>query len=153
MSPPPRIPHQESSGELFRLMANHAKQNKLGKVFCAPVGVRIPGQPVPVQPDILFVKRERLKIIARDYVEGAPDLIVEILSPSNWTLDRGEKFQAYQAAGVPEYWIVDYRAKTIEVFILESKSYVLTGKFGPGTTVRATQMKDFSIDIDDVFAG
>ena len=152
MSPPPKVPHQRSSRGLFVRMCAHAAKHNSGEVFCAPIGVRIPGQKVPLQPDILFVKKNRSHIVEKDYIEGAPDLIVEILSPSNWTLDRREKFQAYQAAEVPEYWIVDYRAKTIEVFILESKNYVLTGKFGPGETVRATQMDGFSIQVDEVFS-
>ena len=71
---------------------------------------------MPVQPDIVFIRKERHAIIGKENVEGAPDLIVEILSPSNWTFDRKQKFQAYREAGVNEYWIVDYRKKTVESF-------------------------------------
>lgn len=152
MSPPPTIPHQSSSVELSSPMHQHSKKHNLGKVLTAPVGVRLPGQPAPVQPDIVFVVKERSEIIHHDYIEGAPDLVVEILSPSNWPYDRGEKMEAYRQAGVREYWIVDYRARTIEVLVLEKTTYVLIGKFGPGDIVRSTVLAGFEIAVNDVFA-
>ncbi len=61
----------------------------------------------PVQPDILFIAQERLDIVQEKFIAGAPDLIVEILSPSNWLDDRRDKYEVYEATGVREYWIVD----------------------------------------------
>jgi len=87
---------------------------------------------VPLQADIVFVRTERLGIVGEVYVEGAPDLLVEILSPSNGLYDRREKMQAYQEAGVVEYWIVDPRALTIDVYILEQGTYVLMSQCGIG---------------------
>lgn len=69
------------------------KLQPLGELLYAPVGVRLPNQSVPLQPDIIFVRAERLDIIHENYIEGAPDLIVEILSPSNWLYDRREKMR------------------------------------------------------------
>jgi len=152
MTPPPTIRHQDSSGELFARMRTHARQRNLGLVLSAPVGVRLPGQPVPVQPDILFIRKERRDLIGEDTIEGAPDLVVEVLSPSNWPYDRGETFEAYRKGGVPEYWIVDYRARTIEVLVLEGTTYVLIGKFGPGQAARSTVLAGFEVAVDDVFA-
>ncbi len=152
MSPPPSIEHQRSSGNLFALMWAYARIHRLGEVMCAPVGVRLPGQAVPVQPDIIFVRTERLSLLGKAYVEGAPDLIVEILSPSNWWVDRHEKFAAYQAAGVSEYWLADYRARTIEVFVWEAGEYVLTGRFGAGEQVTARALAGFTVAVNDIFA-
>ncbi|MEK7311684.1 MAG: Uma2 family endonuclease [Chloroflexota bacterium] len=152
MAPPPTLQHQRTSGRLFARMQRFTEQNDLGEVFEAPTGVRLPNEPVPVQPDILFVRKERLNILGKEYVEGAPDLIVEILSPSNWTYDRKEKFQAYRDAGVSEYWIVDYRPKTIEVFVLEAGTYALVNQFGPGDTVRSTTLIGFEVKVDDILA-
>jgi Uma2 family endonuclease len=115
MSPPPAVPHQDFQTELVSRMRLHARQGRLGIVLAAPVGVRLPGEPVPLQPDILFVRQERASIVGKEYVEGAPDLLVEVLSPSNWQYDRKEKFLAYQAAGVPEYWIVNVPDRMVEV--------------------------------------
>lgn len=122
------------------------------EVLFAPCGVRLPGQPVPVQPDIFFVHTDRRQIVGEEYVEGAPDLVVEILSPSNWLYDRTEKFRSYQTAGVGEYWIVDPRAYTIEIFTLEAGTYVLQGKFGSGERVPSQVLSGFEVLVDEVFA-
>jgi Uma2 family endonuclease len=151
MSPPPSFEHQNASLNLASLLHAFVKKHGLGRVVTAPVGVRLPGQEVPVQPDIVFVRKRRQRII-KEYVEGAPDLIVEILSPSNWIYDREEKFQAYQKTGVPEYWIVDCRAKTVEAYVLQNRVFVLKGRFGRGQTVSAVVIPGFSIDVAEVFA-
>lgn len=153
VSPPPSISHQDASTELAARMRMYANQRNLGKVLAAPTGVRLPGQPIPVQPDILFVRKERQAIIGHEYVEGAPDLVVEILSPGNWLYDRKQKMQAYREAGVSEYWIVDYRTKTIEVFVLEEGTFALVGQYGLGETARSTALAKFEVKVDDVFAG
>jgi Uma2 family endonuclease len=94
------------------------KLHPLGELLYAPVGVRLPNQPVPLQPDIVFVLAERLSIIGENYIEGMPDLIVEILSPCNWPYDQCEKMRVYQEAGVAKCWIIDPRAETIDVYVL-----------------------------------
>jgi Uma2 family endonuclease len=152
MTPPPTLAHQSALEHLSHWMGNFVREHHLGVVLFAPVGVRLPGQPVPVQPDLLFVRQERRNILGDDYVEGAPDLVIEILSPSNWPYDRGEKFEAYRQAGVREYWIVDYRARTIEVFALERSAYALTGKFGAGEAARSIVLSGFQIDVNDLFS-
>jgi len=151
-SPPPAVAHQDASENLSWAMSSHVRKHKLGKIFLAPIGVRIPPRREPVQPDIIFISTKHLGIVGEKYIEGAPDLIVEIVSPSNWNVDRQDKFAAYARAGVKEYWIVDYRAKTIEVFLLEKSEYVLQGKFSKSQAVRASQMKGFAIKVDEVFA-
>lgn len=152
MTPPPRIRHQSVSHNLELALGNFVKEHGRGIVLSAPCGVRLPGQPVPVQPDILFVQAERRDILGEEYIEGAPDLVVEILSPSNWLYDRTEKFRAYQKARVPEYWIVDYRARTIEVFVLEEGTYALLSKSGAGEVARSKALAGFEVAVDSVFA-
>jgi Uma2 family endonuclease len=115
------------------------------------VGVQLPNEPVPLQPDIVFVSTAHQALIGKQYIEGVPDLVVEILSPSNWTFDRKEKFQVYQAAGIPEYWIVDYRAKTVETFTLEEGEYVLVRKAETGEMVTSRAMAGFQVAVADVF--
>lgn len=152
LSAPPNRFHQKCSGKLFARMLFHAEKNGLGEVYTSPIGVRLPGQQVPVQPDLLFVAKSRCSILGKDYIEGAPDLVVEVLSPSNWPYDRREKFQAYQAAGVQEYLIVDPRARTVEIFALEDGSYALTASLRPGDTVRSAVLAGFEIAVDEIFA-
>jgi Uma2 family endonuclease len=152
MAPPPSIDeHQTPAFNLTLAFGNFITQRDAGRLFFAPAGVRLPGQPVPVQPDIFFVAQARRHIIRQQYCEGAPDLVIEILSPSNWNYDRRDKFEAYQAAGVREYWIVDPRARTVEVYVLEDGLYLLTGKWGAGERAKSQVLNEFEIAVDDIF--
>lgn len=151
MTPPPSTAHQSTSSHLFTAMSVYVRDRRLGYIFTAPIGVRLPTQSVPFQPDIVFVAAARGAIIGPQYIEGVPDLVVEILSPSNWPYDRQEKFRAYQTAGVAEYWIVDYRARTVEVFALEEGEYVLLGKWGLGETASSRVLAGFQVAVTEVF--
>ncbi|MCZ7646414.1 MAG: Uma2 family endonuclease [Planctomycetota bacterium] len=153
MSPPPTLTHQWVVRELFVRLCEHARHNDLGEVFTAPVGVKIPGQSVPLQPDLLFVRKSRTRILKDDYIDGAPDLIVEVLSPRNWDYDRNEKYRAYEAGGVKEYWIVDYRAKTVEVFELMRGGYELLAKFRAHQTASSKVLRNFAVKVSAIFAG
>lgn len=148
----PSIPHQEAAGNLFAALHDFVRKHRLGWVYPARTAVRVRGQKVPFQPDIFFIGNSRRKALREDCVDGTPDLMVEVLSPSNWTYDRNEKFQVYQAAGVPEYWIVDYRAKTVEVFLLQRGRYVLLNKYRAGESVHSRQLEGFAIRVSEIFA-
>lgn len=89
-----------------------------GEVYPAPFGVEFPDTQEGVQPDFIFVSRDRLHIVGEDWVRGAPDLVVEILSPSTATRDRGIKLKLYHRQGVAEYWIVDPDAQIVDVWDL-----------------------------------
>ncbi|MDQ4077878.1 MAG: Uma2 family endonuclease [Chloroflexota bacterium] len=151
MTPAPSIAHQDATGNLYFAMKGHADVQDLGKVFIAPVDVRLPGHPVPFEPDILFIRKNRTEIIGEQEIEGVPDLVVEVLSPSNWYYDRKDKFEVYRGAGVQEYWIVDYRAKTIEVFVLDEGEYVLLNKWGVEDSAGSRVLEGFQVAVADVF--
>jgi Uma2 family endonuclease len=151
MSPPPRARHQRILARLVANLMEFLKSESPGELLFVPIGVRLPNQTVPVKPDILFIKAERLDIIGEDYVEGAPDLIMEVLSPGNWLYDRREKMQLYQAAGIDEYWIVDPRTDTIEVYLLEQGTYLLLGEYGLGELAQSRVIPGFEVATDDVF--
>ena len=151
MTPPPSVSHQSASIRLTTAIATYVDAKGLGFVFAAPIGVRLPHQPVPLEPDIVFISSARKAIIGKEYIEGVPDLVVEILSPSNWMYDRQEKFRLYQTSGVPEYWIVDYRAKTVEAFVLENGEFALIGKWGVGETASSRGLSGFQIAVADIF--
>jgi Uma2 family endonuclease len=153
MSPPPLIRHQRTSIRIEAYFIDFLKSRALGEILHAPVGVRLPNQPVPLQPDIVFVRTDRRDIIQEHYIEGVPDLIVEILSPSNWLYDRREKLQVYQQAGVPEYWIVDPRAETIEIYAFEQSIYRLAGQYGKGAVASSQVLGGFQVPVDAIFAG
>ncbi len=150
MSPAPKIKHQLVSINLAMAMANFVKQGKLGQVLTAPIDVRLGELADPVQPDILFIRQERLGIIQEGWIEGAPDLIVEILSPGNWLDDRRIKYRVYAQAGVTEYWIVDPDRREIEIFVLRRGDYMLLGRFSSGEVASSEVIAGFKVEVDQV---
>ncbi len=151
MSPPPRARHQRILMRLVDHLLAFLRLHQVGEVLVAPVGVHLPNHTVPLQPDIVFIGSERLDIIDEDYIEGAPDLVMEILSPSDWLYDRREKMQVYQGAGIAEYWIVDPRTQTIEVYILERSTYLLAGQYNMGDVAASRTIPGFEVPVEHVF--
>ena len=152
VSPPPSIQHQIAVSSLLSAMYQHAKEKELGLVLTAPIGVRLAEKEAIVQPDLLFIRRERLQIVKDDVIDGPPDLVVEILSPSNWVFDRTRKQRAYEQAGVREYWIVDYRARTVDVLVREGHEFVQRGQYHEGDIAPSEALPGFAIPVADIFA-
>jgi Uma2 family endonuclease len=122
--PSPRRAHQEVAAKLLLILYPHVLARGLGKVYIAPFDVILDRSSVVV-PDLVFVARDRLGIVAERGVEGAPDLIIEILSPGTARRDRVAKLNAYAGHGVRHYWLVDPEAKTLEAFELVESTYHL----------------------------
>lgn len=150
MSPAPQTRHQRSIGNLFAILWNYNKLHSKGEVFIAPTDVVIAGWATPVQPDIIFILQEHLDIIKDERVEGVPDLLVEVLSPWNWNVDRQKKFKVYAKAGVPEYWIVDPDQRTIELYVLHGNTYHLLGKYGVGETAHSNILAGFEVAVAEI---
>jgi Uma2 family endonuclease len=108
---PPSAPHQNVVTILITLLRNYVNKLDLGGVMIAPFEVRLRPDGPSREPDILFVSRERLPSLSLKRFEGAPDLIVEVVSPSSVTLDRVDKYLEYERAEVREYWIIDPRPR------------------------------------------
>ncbi|OGO39831.1 MAG: hypothetical protein A2Z04_00595 [Chloroflexi bacterium RBG_16_57_9] len=147
----PDLDHQSAVGELFAELRSYVRKNNLGIVIPAPLEVHLPGIAKPVQPDVLFVTTERRPPAGAKFFEGAPDLIVEVLSQSTLRLDRRTKFDAYERAGVREYWIVDTRSHFVEVYVLSRGEYALHGQFGPGEQLTSQVLAGLSIPVDRIF--
>jgi Uma2 family endonuclease len=150
VTPPPNWGHQNAAGVLYGLIWPHVRQHRLGKIVFAPVGVVLDDEN-GLQPDIVFISRERLHIISERGVEGAPDLVVEILSRRTQSRDRGVKMRRYAAAGVPHYWIVVPRTRSIEAYRLTEFGYELTGIYGPGTIFRPEIFPGLEIPVDSLW--
>ena len=110
MTPPPNEYHQGTLTDLLLEIGNHVKQQQLGIVRVAPYGVYLNDSNV-VEPDLLFIALENTRFIKKNGYHGAPDLIIEILSPSNEQHDTVKKKRLYEKTGVKEYWIVDPETK------------------------------------------
>lgn len=152
MTPAPSPTHQFILRNLSLALGSFLKNHPMGEFAFSPIDVLLPRDLAsPVQPDLVFLKQDRLHLISSDGIKGAPDLIAEILSPSNWITDRRDKFRLYSTAGVREYWILDPEAKTVEVFTLRGDSYELLGKFSPGETARSEVLEGFEPALDEIF--
>jgi Uma2 family endonuclease len=136
MTPSPGRAHQRIVGHLFSLLYTFVRTHRLGEVFVSPFDVLF-AEGDYVEPDILFVRADRLQIVKDHGVDGPPDLIIEVLSPSTATRDRGIKLERYRLYGVPEYWVVDPDACTIEVWDL-AQSASARGVLGIADTLRWT---------------
>jgi Uma2 family endonuclease len=151
VSPAPNWWHQEVLKRLFRAFDN-LERNKLAKVMFAPLDVVLSRTKV-VQPDLLVIRWERRSILERHGATAAPDLVVEVVSPSNTRHDRVRKRRFYARNKVPEYWIVEPEDKTIEVLALvdDGLSYRQVGWYGPGDLAKSHTIP-VELAIDPLFA-
>ncbi len=136
VSAAPNTEHQRKTFRLARKLAEHVEEHDLGEVFIAPYDVVLDA-PTVLEPDILFVSKARQSIVKPGCIEGAPDLVVEVLSDSSRTIDRFVKRDRYAEFGVPEYWLLEPFEPRIEVLRLEGGKYRLVGSFGPGDTLES----------------
>lgn len=107
MTSPARLDHQRIVAFLYDLLSAFVREQKCGEVFFSPVLMRLPTRPSGREPDLLFIATEHLDRLRATYVDGPADLVVEVVSPESDARDRGEKFVEYEAAGIPEYWLID----------------------------------------------
>lgn len=154
VTPSPSSRHQMVLAELSRVLGNHVKAHDLGVLMFAPMDVVLraerPG--IVLQPDLLFVTRERRGIVTRSHVAAAPDLVVEILSPSNARLDTGYKKAVYAAYGVREYWIVPSDFDRVEVLKLaEAGTFAKPEVFEPGETLRSDLFPGLALPVAELF--
>ena len=148
--PSPNQAHQASSISLGSAMHIFSKANGLGIVLLAPFDVLLSDTNV-VQPDILFVTKEREEIITYANIQGAPDLVVEITSPSSAVRDWREKMALYSEHGVKEYWIVDPMRRVVWLMPLRGGVLEIAGSYGIGDTVSSSVLAGFSVKVDDIF--
>jgi len=152
MNPAPLMKHQRIIGNVYLLLDRFARSNALGEVWLAPCDVVFDRFNV-VQPDVFFVSTERAHIVTEKNVQGAPDLIVEILSASTADVDRGYKRHLYAVHGVNEYWLVDPDARQVEVLALGETGYVTAGIYGEDEIVASPLLTGLRIAVNDIFAG
>lgn len=158
MSPAPSIKHQNISLTIATRLNSQVRRDcgdsggtpPSCRVFAAPIDVRLNDFTV-VQPDVIVVC-DAAKLANGRYVDGAPDLVVEILSHGTAKKDRLAKRLAYQAAGVPEYLIIDPAADTVEQFLLENGVYAAPNVFAPGDAMRLRLLPDWDIEVAGWFA-
>jgi Uma2 family endonuclease len=114
VTPPPVLAHQRISASLHLALGNFVRRRQLGEVYYAPVAVLLSPHDV-VEPDLLFISNARLEIQTRTNVQGAPNLVIEILSPSTRRRDEVLKRVRYEHFGVDEYWLVDPLSQSVRI--------------------------------------
>jgi Uma2 family endonuclease len=122
MTPSPRPRHQSVIGNLYLIMAEYVRGRALGEVYLSPIDV-ILSRITVLQPDLVYVEQDRLGIVTERAIEGAPTLVLEVLSPSTGARDRGVKQALYARYGVPYYWIVEPATQTVHALRLSGASY------------------------------
>ena len=149
----PNRAHQAASMGFSLELGGIVRSNDLGWVFAAPFEVVLtdPEGINIIQPDIIFVSKERERIITPANIQGAPDLLVEILSPSTGRRDRTIKLDLYARHGVGEYWLADPDAQTITFMLLKDGEYETVGGYGMGDTLTSPILKGFSVSLDRIF--
>ena len=150
MVPSPFTKHQRISRNLEYILLAFVRQKGLGEIFYAPCDVVLSEYDI-VQPDILFISTERSGIITEKNIQGAPDLVVEILSRSRKHIDKKLKYRLYARSGVKEYWIIDPDKETLEVFTLKAEGYKSEGIYGKKDKLGSPLLKGFSANMNDVF--
>ena len=148
--PSPKEIHQRILIKLGMLIYTFVMEKLLGSVYVAPFDVVL-SDTNTVQPDILFISNERSHIITEPNVQGAPDLAVEIISPSDPNRDRVRKRGIYERHGVAEYWLVDPYAGSVTVLTLRDGSYRTEGIYGKGDTLTSPTLPGFALDVSDLF--
>lgn len=123
MSPAPHPNHQRIVGRFYKLLDQFVHKRGLGEVLVSPCDVVLTQKRV-VQPDVLFIATARLGIV-KNFIDGPPDLAMEVISETSWQRDRIQKKALYEQCGLPEYWIIDPDSETIEVFALTKGVYQL----------------------------
>ena len=146
----PSPPHQKVVANLNWFINNFIRERDLGDCYTSPIDVFF-DKHNNAQPDILFIKKDRLFIVTKDGIQGQPDLIVEVLSPSSYRNDRIVKTKVYCEFGVAEYWIVDPNNKAVEVYSLENNVYVMTSIAVETGEIVSKVLSDFKVDIEKIF--
>lgn len=150
LTPAPGTYHQLISIKLVYCLMGFNHEKNAGVVLAAPVDVYL-GESETYQPDIVFISRDRAGIIEPERINGSPDLVMEILSPSTAYYDLRKKFKVYEKSGVKEYWIVDPEEKSVQVFVLEGRSFVLDQEAGVGGSVGSRLLEGLTVDAEGIF--
>jgi Uma2 family endonuclease len=151
----PKMPasrvHQRCNGFLYKLVATWLDHHPIGEVLPPPFLVRLTmpdGKQMLREPDLIVVLNEHLDRLTEQYLEGAPDLVVEIVSAGRRATDRGEKFDEYEAAGVPEYWMIDPERKQAEFAQLNEQGVYQLVYSGSQEVYRSQVLPNFWLRVE-----
>ncbi len=151
---PPKTRHQLITGFLYKLLGFFASFFRLGEVLNAPFEMKLTPHGPSREPDILFVAKEHRNRLTEERLEGAADLVVEVVSGDSVTRDRVRKFTEYQAAGVREYWLIDSRPghEQADFYVRDEQSKFRAVPIGEEGIYRSTVLPGFWLRVDWLWA-
>lgn len=150
LTPAPSTWHQFALKKLSSSLDTHVTAKELGEVYFAPLDVRF-SEDTALQPDLIFISKEHVGIIHENFIAGVPDLVVEILSPSTTAHDRVTKLKLYREAGVPEVWLIDPQARTVEILKLQGKKYLVDSTLAGEQVLTSTQFPGWELPLAQLF--
>ena len=148
--PSPKSIHQQIIVLLSSEFIQKIHKKKKGVVFVAPMDVYL-SETETYQPDVFIILNENTSIIEENRIKGAPDLVVEILSPSTAYYDLRHKKNIYEASGVKEYWILDPIEKSLEIYSLKENKFILKAEYKQGEIAKSLLIADLEINLTEVF--
>ena len=152
MAAAPTPDHQTVVQETFLKLDSVVREHRLGRVFIAPLDVLIRRDPLRTrQPDVMFISNARRYVIGCQIVESGPDLVVEVLSPTNTRREVKEKLQDYQGIGVREAWIVATQGQTVEVLQHSPERIDRSGLYGLGDLIVSPVLPELPLFVDELF--
>lgn len=150
MSTSPTPNHQKIVRNFLFALSLYLKRHPIGEVMPAPLEVFF-SQTNIAQPDIIFISNERSDIIKPTQIKGAPDLVIEVLSPSTEKRDRTVKLKMYARFGVREYWLPKEKTATVEIFRLQDGELVPVARLGKSDVLTSPLFPGLEISLDEIF--
>ena len=150
-SPAPSRKHQEVVWRLARILDRAVRETHQGVAYFAPFDVRLSEDTV-YQPDLFVVLREHADRLRETHLEGAPDLVIEVLSPLTAQLDLWVKRHDYERAGVQEYWVVDPDTRTVEQYVREGDRLVCVTRVEGEGVLSSRLLPDLAVEVGQLFA-
>ena len=151
MTPAPTPLHQNIIGNLYQTLRAFVESRKQGRVFLSPIDVKLTDIDV-YQSDLIFIRKENVSKVSRDKLNVIPDLVVEVLSPSNAFYDLTHKKMICAERGVEEYWVVDPKDETIEILVRDVDRYRAEAFLKKPASLTSTLFLGFTMKLDEVFA-
>ena len=148
--PAPSPYHQDILGRLYYRLFDFVREKNWGRVFIAPCDVVLSDVDV-VQPDLLLISAGRADIIMERNIQGPPDLVVEIISPTRGHWDRIIKHRLYARHGIPEFWLIDPEAKKVEVMRLGEEGYETVETYGAEDVLHSPLLEGLEIKLAEIF--
>lgn len=150
MTPSPTSRHQSIIGKLYQKLQHFIEDRKLGKVLLSPLDVVLSNEDV-VQPDLLFISQDNLKKVTEKNIQGAPDLVVEIISPGTEQRDRVIKRKLYGRFGARELWLVDPAAKNVEVIGWQGSEFTTLKTYPAEADFKSPLLEGFTFKVSELF--